>query len=89
MGGRKEVTLVDIVVPPLGEVEEVRVVRWLREVGDEVRAGEAVAEVESEKATFVIEAPIGGRLFAILVPEGKAAAPGEVIGKIAEREGER
>ena len=77
--------LVDIVIPPLGEVEEVRVVRWLHEVGDEVRAG----EVESQKATFVIEAPVGGRLFAILVPEGRAAAPGEVIGKIAEKEGER
>ena len=86
---RKEVALADIVVPPLGEVEEVRVVRWLHEVGDEVQAGEAVAEVESQKATFVIEAPVAGKLFAILVPEGKAAAPGEVIGKILEREGVR
>jgi len=81
--------LVDIVIPPLGEVEEVRVVRWLHEVGDEVQAGEAVAEVECEKTTFVIEAPVGGRLFAILVPEGRVAAPGEVIGKIAERAGGR
>jgi pyruvate/2-oxoglutarate dehydrogenase complex dihydrolipoamide acyltransferase (E2) component len=80
----KEVTLADIVVPPLGEVEEVRVVRWLREVGDEVYAGEAVAEVEAEKAAFVIEAPVGGKLYAILIPEGKTAAPGDVIGKIEE-----
>ncbi len=79
--------MADIVVPPLGGVEEVRVVRWLREVGDEVHAGEAVAEVEAEKATFVIEAPVGGRLYAILVPEGKTAAPGDVIGKIEEASG--
>ncbi len=85
MGHRKEVELADIVVPPLGDVEEVRVVRWLRDVGDEVEAGEAVAEVEAEKATFVIEAPVKGKLFAILVPEGRTAAPGEVIGKIAEK----
>ena len=87
MGIRKEVALADIVIPPLGEVEEVRVVRWLREVGDRVDAGEAVAEVESEKATFVIEAPTAGRLYAIIVPEGRTAAPGEVIGKIEEGSG--
>ncbi|HDI10971.1 MAG TPA: biotin attachment protein [Candidatus Acetothermia bacterium] len=77
----------DIVVPPLGDVEEVKVVRWLHDVGDEVQAGEAVAEVEAEKATFVIEAPVHGRLFAILVPEGRTAAPGDVIGKIEEEGG--
>ena len=80
--------LADIVVSPLGDVKEVRVVRWLRDVGDEVDAGEAVVEVEAEKATFVIEAPVKGRLYAIIVPEGRTAAPGDVIGKIQE-EGER
>ncbi len=79
--------MADIVVPPLGDVEEVKVVRWLHDVGDEVQAGEAVAEVEAEKATFVIEAPVRGRLFAILVPEGRTAAPGDVIGKIEEEGG--
>lgn len=75
----------DIVVPPLGDVAEVKVVRWLVDVGERVEAGEAVAEVEAEKATFVIEAPGSGRLCAILVPEGRVAHPGEAIGKIEEK----
>lgn len=72
----------DIAVPSLGEVDEVRLVRWLKRVGDEVDAGEAVAEVEADKAVFVIEAPAAGRIAETLVPEGGTVRPGEAIGRL-------
>lgn len=79
--GRKE-DVVDIVVPELGEVEEVKLVRWLKAVGEEVEAGEAVAEVEADKAVFVIEAPSTGILAEAHVSEGGTTRPGEIIGRV-------
>lgn len=72
----------DITVPPLGDVEEVTLIRWLKRVGEEVQAGEAVAEVEADKAVFVIEAPATGRLVAAEVAEGGRVRPGEAIGRL-------
>ncbi len=72
---------VDLVVPDLGEVEAVTIVRWLRGEGEEVEAGEAVAEVEAEKAVFVLEAPVAGVLRK-RKPEGTKVRPGEVIAVI-------
>jgi len=74
----------DITVPLLGDVEQVTLVRWLKRAGEEVQAGEAVAEVEADKAVFVIEAPAAGRLAEALVPEGGRVRPGEAIGRLEE-----
>lgn len=69
----------DIVVPDLGDVGEVKVVRWLKRNGEEVEAGDAVAEVEADKAVFVVEAPAAGILDRIVVGEGQFTRPGEAI----------
>ena len=56
-------------IPKIGLVmEAVKVVRWLKEVGDDVVAGEPLLEVESEKSIVEIEAAVTGRLTQILVP---------------------
>lgn len=72
----------DISVPDLGEVERVRLVRWLVDVGEAVQEGQELAEVEADKAVFVIEAPASGVLQAVLVPGGGRARPGQVIGRL-------
>ncbi len=69
----------DIVVPDLGEVGEVKLVRWLVVLGEKLEVGEAVAEVEADKAVFVVEAPVAGVLERILVPQGQPTRPGEAI----------
>ncbi len=74
----------DIVVPDLGEVGEVKLVRWLVPAGGEVEAGEAVAEVEADKAVFVVEAPAAGVLERIIVAEGQTAHPGEAIARLRD-----
>lgn len=77
----KEAT-VDIVVPDLGVVGEVKLVRWLVTPGEEVEAGQAVAEVEAEKAVFVVEAPAAGILDRVFVPAGQATRAGRVIARL-------
>lgn len=44
--------------------------RWLKKEGDSVTAGEALAEIESDKATIEFESPEAGTLGRILVPDG-------------------
>jgi pyruvate dehydrogenase E2 component (dihydrolipoamide acetyltransferase) len=39
------------------------IVRWLRDIGDVVTAGEALVEVETDKVTMQLEAPAAGVLF--------------------------
>ncbi len=51
-------------------MEEGKLVKWLVREGDEVRAGDVIAEIETDKATMEVEAADDGRLGKILVPEG-------------------
>ena len=47
-----------------------KLARWLKKVGDDVRAGDVIAEIETDKATMEVEAVDEGRLSEILVGEG-------------------
>ena len=44
--------------------------KWLKAVGDTVKAGDVLAEIETDKATMEVEAVDEGTLTSILVPEG-------------------
>ena len=51
-------------------MEEGTLARWLKAVGDEVVAGEVVAEIETDKATMEFQADFAGTIAALLVEEG-------------------
>ncbi|MDE3017303.1 MAG: E3 binding domain-containing protein, partial [Pseudomonadota bacterium] len=73
----------EIVVPSLGEsVTEATVAKWFKQVGDAVAQDEAVCELETDKVTLEVGAPVAGRLANIVVPEGKAVEVGAVLGAI-------
>jgi len=72
-------------LPDLGEVDDVRVVQWLRQVGAEVAEGDDLLEVETEKTTFVVPAPCDGRLAEVVAAEGEAVHRGGVLGRIERR----
>lgn len=49
--------------------------RWLKRIGERVEVGDAIAEVETDKALMQIESPYAGVLVKIQVPEGSASVP--------------
>jgi pyruvate/2-oxoglutarate dehydrogenase complex dihydrolipoamide acyltransferase (E2) component len=51
-------------------VTEATITSWLKGVGDRVEKGEAIAEMETAKATLEIEAPVSGVLTSIVAEEG-------------------
>jgi pyruvate dehydrogenase E2 component (dihydrolipoamide acetyltransferase) len=58
-------------VPKLGNsVEECIIGRWVKHPGDAVAAGDVVAEIETDKTTFEVTAPVGGKLLAAFFEEG-------------------
>jgi len=63
-------------------VEEVEVVRWLKDVGDSVAAGEGIVEIETDKAVTELEAPAAGVLVEILAPAGTTVPLGGQMGTI-------
>lgn len=70
-------------MPNLGaEATAATIVAWLRAAGDEVAAGEVVAEIETEKATVELEAPVAGRIAEIRQPAGSEVAVGEILALI-------
>jgi pyruvate dehydrogenase E2 component (dihydrolipoamide acetyltransferase) len=73
----------DIVLPNLGfGMEEGRLVAWLKKPGDAVHKGEAVAEVESDKATVELEAVVDGVLEEVLIVPDTVVAVGAVLARI-------
>jgi pyruvate dehydrogenase E2 component (dihydrolipoamide acetyltransferase) len=59
------------------------VVKWLKKEGDKIKAGDVIAEIETDKATMEMEAFDSGTLAAILVPAGQKAPVGAAIGVLA------
>ena len=63
--------MTDILMPALSPtMTEGKLAKWLKNVGDEVKSGDVLAEIETDKATMEVEAVDEGTLTAILVPEG-------------------
>lgn len=84
-------------MPKLSDtMTEGTVARWLKKVGDKVKSGEILAEIDSDKATMEFESFYDGVLLHIGIPEKKGAPidailaiigqPGEDISKILEAE---
>ena len=79
----------DINMPKLSDtMEEGSIVEWKKSSGDEVHKGEVLAEVESDKATFDLEAEDDGTL-EILVEKGVPAKVGAAIARIGAGGGAR
>ncbi len=76
--------MIDIKVPTVGEsISEVTLVKWVRKEGDYVNRDEVLCELESEKATFELNAEQAGVLH-IVAQEGATLAIGDLACKIDE-----
>ncbi len=86
---------IDILMPALSPtMEEGKLAKWLKKEGDQLKAGDIIAEIETDKATMEVEAVDEGILAKILIPDdsenvavntkiGVIAAEGEDVGAAA------
>lgn len=71
---------IEVTMPQMGaDMTEGTVVKWLKQVGDQVTRGEIIAEIETDKATVELEAWESGILKQIVVPEGETVPVGQPI----------
>jgi 2-oxoglutarate dehydrogenase E2 component (dihydrolipoamide succinyltransferase) len=76
--------MIDIKVPAVGEsINEVTLVKWLKQQGQYVERDEVIAELESEKATFEVNAEKAGTLDTV-GKEGETLKIGDVLARIDE-----
>lgn len=62
---------IDILMPALSPtMEQGKLAKWIKNEGDMIKAGDILAEIETDKATMEVEAVDEGRLAKILIPEG-------------------
>jgi len=74
--------MADIVMPRLSDtMEEGTILRWLGHDGEEIRRGQELVEIETDKATMVYESDQQGTL-EIVAQEGQTLAVGELIARV-------
>ena len=75
----------DVTMPQLGMAQDAgRIVAWLKAAGDPVAKGDALFEVETDKATMEVEAQADGILTGITAQEGEDVPVGAVIARISD-----
>ncbi len=80
---------VNILMPALSPtMEKGNLAKWLKKEGDKVKAGDVIAEIETDKATMEYEAVDDGMLAKIVVPEGTADVPVNQLIAVLAGEGE-
>ncbi|MGJ5205214.1 pyruvate dehydrogenase complex dihydrolipoamide acetyltransferase [Bradyrhizobium sp. HKCCYLR20261] len=80
---------INILMPALSPtMEKGNLARWLKKEGDQVKSGEVIAEIETDKATMEVEAVDEGTLAKILVPEGTQDVPVNDVIAVLAGEGE-
>jgi pyruvate dehydrogenase E2 component (dihydrolipoamide acetyltransferase) len=77
--------MVEAVIPKLDETTEVATVeRWLVQEGDGVEQGQAICEVETDKALVQVEAPVAGTLRRQLIPAGTEVPPLTIVALVGD-----
>ena len=72
-----------ILVPALGEsITEATVAKWLKGVGDTVKADEPIVELETDKVNLEVPSPINGRLEEVKANDGEVVKVGSLLGSI-------
>ncbi|WBU52294.1 2-oxoglutarate dehydrogenase complex dihydrolipoyllysine-residue succinyltransferase [Paracoccus sp. SCSIO 75233] len=75
----------EVRVPTLGEsVTEATVATWFKQPGDTVQADEMLCELETDKVTVEVPAPVGGTLAEIVAPEGETVGVDALLAQIDE-----
>ncbi len=76
-------TNVDVLMPQLGEtVAEGKITKWFKSAGDDVKPGDNLFEIETDKTSMEVPSTVAGKLSAINVQVGEVAKVGAVVAVI-------
>ena len=80
--------MAEVNMPRLSDtMQEGTITRWFKQVGDEVKRGDVLAEVETDKANMEVESYDSGVLEQVVVQEGETVPIGQVIAIIGSGTG--
>ena len=75
--------MTEVKLPPIAEgIDKANVSYWHRMVGDEVKEGEDLVELVTDKATFNLPAPVSGIMKEILALEGDEVKVGQILARV-------
>jgi len=74
---------IELIIPDLGDFENVEVIELLVAVGDEVAREDGLITIETDKAALDIPSPENGRIEELSVAVGDTVSTGDVIGKLS------
>ncbi|MDP3791378.1 MAG: lipoyl domain-containing protein [Candidatus Omnitrophota bacterium] len=75
--------MTNVTLPPLAQgVDKASISFWFKAPGDDVKTGEDLVELVTDKATFNMPSPATGKIKEVLVNEGDSANVGQVIATI-------
>src|SRR6202042_1480008 len=80
--------MAEIVMPRLSDsMEEGTVLKWMKQVGDEVAVGDELVEIETDKANMAYESDVAGTLTQVLAEEGDTLPIGAPIAVVGDGKG--
>lgn len=75
----------EVILPQLGEgIEGASITCWYFKPGDNVKEGEDLVELATDKAAFNLPCPASGKLSRVLLSEGEAVKVGQALATIEE-----
>jgi len=75
-------SIADVLVPPNEEGTRATILRWCKAVGDSVIKDEPLLELETDKVTVEVPAPVSGTLIEVLKPVDAEVSPDEVLARL-------
>lgn len=72
----------DVIVPLEQEGTEAKILHWYAQAGEHVTEGDPLVELETDKVTLEVPAPVAGVLREVLMQPGAEAKPGEILARI-------
>src|SRR6187200_1461641 len=78
----------DVLMPQLGEtVAEGKITQWFKSAGDDIKPGDNLFEIETDKVSMEVPSTTTGKLAQIRVSAGEVAPVGAVVAVIADGSG--
>ncbi len=74
--------IIEISVPDVGDADQIELVEWHKQAGDNFEQGDELCDLVTDKAAFSLEAPQKGRLVEILIGNKQSVKVGQKVARV-------